>query len=54
MTGHHPSPPRRFRLMRIVDETGISGTGIVATGLWWTPMDGARPIPDLRGMGGGV
>lgn len=30
--GHHKGAPRPFALRRVVDETGVSGTGIVATG----------------------
>lgn len=30
-----PPPPRRFELNRIVDHTGISGTGVVAWGVLW-------------------
>lgn len=30
--GHHKGAPRPFALRRTVDETGVSGTGIVATG----------------------
>ena len=29
----HTAPPRRFRLDRLEDETGISGTGTVAWGV---------------------
>lgn len=29
------APPRRFQLIRRVDHTGVSGTGIVAYGVQW-------------------
>lgn len=31
-----PDPPRRFRLVRNVDHTGVSGTGVVAYGIMWS------------------
>ncbi|AGM11191.1 hypothetical protein M197_gp26 [Haloarcula hispanica tailed virus 2] len=43
MTEEHPprdpDKPLRFRLVRTEDESGVSGTGVVAYGVLWT--DGA-------------
>jgi hypothetical protein len=40
--------PRRFRLVRHVDVTGISGTGVVADGVLWP--DGTVTIRWRGGM----
>lgn len=52
------SQPRRFELVRDEDETGISGTGVVAEGIefsngmcamcWLTAMHSVAVYPNLR------
>lgn len=39
--GEQPAPAehRRFELQRDVDVTGISGSGVVAQGVWWPEGD---------------
>ena len=50
---------RRFRINRLIDETGVSGTGIVAEGvLWpngwvemfWLNSQGKSLFPDVSAM----